>query len=71
MAIKEHFDLIAPVVDVQPAYNILVTAKSSGYPDEVKQFAIWKLRQTIHSLRETADFIEKEIGGPEKKAKAR
>ena len=63
MAIKDSLDLVGPIVDVQPAYGILVTAKSTGYAKEVKQFAIYKLRETIRSLRATADYLEKELDG--------
>lgn len=66
MAIKDHLDLIAPIVDVQPAYNLLAVAKASDdsfYSEECKAFARFKLRETIRQLRETAKFLDKELYG--------
>jgi hypothetical protein len=69
--IKDMWSLIAPIVDVQPAWNLAVFVKTPGYSGEAQDFARFKLREAIRQMRDAANALEKELGGPEKKSRAK
>jgi hypothetical protein len=53
--------LMGDVVDVQPAFNLMAAMSDNLTGAEERDFAVHKLRKCIARLRETADYLEKEL----------
>lgn len=60
-------DLMGDLVDVRPAYEALVTVDHNLTGPEERAFAVHKLKSCIERLRESADFLEKELNARTKK----
>lgn len=60
----EEFELVKPLVDVQPVYNLMlvVTAPEGSYDPELKAFACLKLRKAEKQLRTAAKYIRDRLG---------
>jgi len=56
-------ELMAPVVDVQPAWNLVLiaTGDPERFPPEVRAFARYKVEEAITTMREAADEVERRL----------
>lgn len=59
----EEVELLKPLIDTQPAYNIIhiIAVGKDAYPAEVVAMARYKLQQSAKTLRETAKYIEAKL----------
>jgi hypothetical protein len=64
MSVKTWTDLAEPVIDVQPAFNLLAVATDTEdrFPPEVKAFARYKVQEAIRQMSGTIKTLKAGLG---------
>lgn len=59
----DYFSIIAPVVDTQPAWNLMVAFghMDETTPQEMRDFTRFKLKESIARMRDAARELDKRL----------
>lgn len=67
-SIQDPHTLLAPIVDVQPAFNLIHVAlagEDSAFSPEARAFARSKIQEAVKIMKDSANFLDKRLKGEE------